>query len=632
MRHGWEQQAVQFIANEQRDNGGFLTSLSSSHAQFYSKTKIHTIFTTALIVRFLHTVPNVSAIIDAASEYLLSQQHTSGAWNYWEADAPEQLDMPLPDDFDDTSCAFAALLLHRKIEIDGTRQAQLAKLLVAAESSTGGPYRTWIGQPSTAKWSDIDPVVNANIGYLLSLQTIILPSLITFFDTALAQNKLTSPYYASDVPTLFFLSEWYQGSQHTILSQKISKRLGCTTLNALELSLLILAAWNCRLAEQHIAPAQARLLTLLHPGGYWRASTMYIHRTSEGRVEYAGSAALTTACAIRAMAVKPSDYGQNKTSNTRPPSIAIMRTVKHKTRYMSDDMLRATYLEQVRATVLADKNYQITNPVKHITRAFDLHVPASTATNLNLGSLNGWIAYTIYDDFLDDEGRPADISIANVALRESLTRFRAALPHSKVFQSQVDTVFSVVDAANLWEVRYSRVTVASGILAYNKLPDYGDYTQLAERSWGHTLAAFGVLQAADITHKTETQHQLQQFFNHYLIARQLNDDAHDWETDLSNGHVTAVVAELLRAHGVRSVNIANDLPKLRQTYWGRVICTIATMIQYHAARAAEAVAKLKCPHPEALLAWLIPLERAANDAQQKHTYAAQFISTYTSLH
>jgi hypothetical protein len=34
---------------------------------------------------------------------------------------------------------------------------------------------------------------------------------------------------------------------------------------------------------------------------------------------------------------------------------------------------------------------------------------------LSLANMFGWIAYTIYDDFLDEEGSPKNLSIANIS-------------------------------------------------------------------------------------------------------------------------------------------------------------------------------------------------------------------------
>lgn len=55
----------------------------------------------------------------------------------------------------------------------------------------------------------------------------------------------------------------------------------------------------------------------------------------------------------------------------------------------------------------------------------------------------------------------------------------------------------------------------------------------------------------------------------YCAARQLNDDIHDWEDDLSNGRITYVSSLLLRqAHIKPGEHLLQELmPKLRKIFW-----------------------------------------------------------------
>jgi hypothetical protein len=83
-------------------------------------------------------------------------------------------------------------------------------------------------------------------------------------------------------------------------------------------------------------------------------------------------------------------------------------------------------------------------------------------------------------------------------------------------------------------------------------------------------------------------------FRHYLIARQLHDDAHDWAEDLLRGRVNSVGALVIKnfrdkypqhAH----VAIADTLPLLREFFWEEVIDVVARLIDDHidAARRAR---------------------------------------------
>jgi geranylgeranyl pyrophosphate synthase len=165
------------------------------------------------------------------------------------------------------------------------------------------------------------------------------------------------------------------------------------------------------------------------------------------------------------------------------------------------------------------------------------------------------------------------------------------------------------------------------------LPQYGDYTQLAERSWGHTLTASGVLMAAGSAPASQELVQLQRFFRHFLIARQLNDDAHDWEDDLRCGHITAVVALLLGSESHKGIRLklANHIGSLRERFWEETIVQVTQLIQEHIGTAREALAA--CPaiqHPEQLLSWIDKLERSAQAVIDGRTEAKRFIATMTT--
>lgn len=342
-----------------------------------------------------------------------------------------------------------------------------------------------------------------------------------------------------------------------------------------------------------------------------------------------GSAALTAVCVLRALADSPSaSLPASANQQVSKPKPSVLQAARQAIHYVTDKQLRAAYLGHVQRIVTRDVMLQITEPADVIASAYDSTLSRSTKTSLNLGSLNGWIAYTIYDDVIDNEADPLDICVANLAHRESLTHFRAAIPESAAFNATVDEAFSRIDAANLWELTHARASISGGNLSVTEFPDYGDYSQLANRSWGHTLTACGVLYAISATPK-QLRYQ-QQFYTHYLIARQLNDDAHDWESDLTRGHMTAAVTTLLQTAGTPEVSLASDLKNLRNIFWNDVAQILAQRIEYHTDLARTALLDSNCPYPQPLLAWLEPLEHAARDTLRQQARAKQFIREFTA--
>jgi hypothetical protein len=146
-------------------------------------------------------------------------------------------------------------------------------------------------------------------------------------------------------------------------------------------------------------------------------------------------------------------------------------------------------------------------------------------TALGAVNLYGWIAYTIYDDFLDEEGDVAKLSVANVALREVTGVFESILPGTG-FVNYAHNVMDMIDSANTWEVTMARNRIKkSDNLKDIQLPDWGNLEKLSARSFGHALGSIALLYSLGFYDLSPEVKNLEKFFKSYLIAKQLNDDA-----------------------------------------------------------------------------------------------------------
>src|SRR5690606_4892465 len=101
----------------------------------------------------------------------------------------------------------------------------------------------------------------------------------------------------------------------------------------------------------------------------------------------------------------------------------------------------------------------------------------------------------------------------------------------------------------------------------------------------------GVLYAAEKNKKIIGA--VREFFKHYIIARQLNDDAHDWEEDMEKGHINSVgalivkkwIASSSRHHLERGINLRNK-KALQHLLWdGEVIDEVCREIEEHTEKA-----------------------------------------------
>lgn len=632
------QNVISYLQKQQAADGSFGGATSPSITPFVGRRKQPTIFPTILILDCLREVIGTEDIRLRAAKYLEGQVSDDGSWNYWDVTSTAKQAQPYPDDLDDTACALAALTRSGKSWVDGFRLGQFARLLVAAEQRPGGPYNTWLIDARKApQWQNVDVAVNANIGYALSLHAVRVSGLMGYLDQALAQDALTSSYYVGELPVLYFLSRWYQGEQQHRLAAKVAQYINQNAaVTALDTALLLSAACRAGLPKQQLA-GLADSLQQAATGRHWPAAAFYVDPVYSGTQHYGGSAALTTALALEALTA----YANMNLD--APPMViarkrgvpAIMADVRNDAVTLPNDRLRRRYLVTARRVMQDAAGEQITAPATIIDQAGGWGTPQRTLTGLNLASLNGWMAYTLYDDFLDGRGRSEQLNVANAALRRSYARCVAALPNHPDWAAYVDHVFDVIDSANDWEQQYARAQVRGGRITLNHLPDYAAYDQLADRSWGHSLAATGVaLKHYGSLHDPQLQHLLA-FFRHFLIARQLNDDAHDWEEDLRAGHVSAVLAMLLDGmyELPHTCSVDDELDSLRQHFWQHTISDAAELIGAHLTAARQELDVLSRDlEVMVLLGWLDTLESAVAAALKGRDEAVRFMQAYEGSH
>ncbi len=548
---------------------------------------------------------------------MLQNRNKNWTWNYWKRDTSlATIKSNYPDDLDDTANALLAIRAYRPSVINGTSLAHIANVLISAEEYVGGPYRTWLTMTPDEKWRDVDVVVNANIGALLSRLGVTTTKLEEYIEEQLEKSSLESPYYISAIPAMYFLSHWYP-DKHNIVRNMISDLLQNTTHNALMLSMLITAGRNYRLEPAILRLASNDLLRL-RTDDHWPAEALYLDPMKSGKQLYAGSAALTTSFAIEALTLLTKNHLAVTTAKVTATSKSnYNKYIAPQHQSVLEDRLAQTILK----LRMDDKSGLITKPAHILNKAYNGSVKKQTLRNLNLACIHGWIAYDIYDDFLDEEGSLAQLPLANKAARQMCDYFAQSLPGSIPFRKQVQSVLDTLDAANIWELRNARATKKNGRLVY-KLADYKSYRHLAEKSFGILLAPIGV---AIISNKPIQP--LIKFFTHFLIARQLNDDAHDWEEDLIHGHISAVVSMVLRNTKPNSCVIERDLPELRRYFWQTTIHDISSLIQHHCSQARLLFEDCEFVQTKEIQNLLKPLELAAEEAKNESRKASEFLGT-----
>jgi len=181
---------------------------------------------------------------------------------------------------------------------------------------------------------------------------------------------------------------------------------------------------------------------------------------------------------------------------------------------------------------------------------------------LEQANLDLWRALNIYDDFLDQEGRPSDLPLGNGYYRRFLTAYyRLDLPIP--FYQIMEKILDKLDKANRNETLYYRARKKKDELIFpSRLPGWKNIDGLADKSLALALSPIAILYLfkKGKSDKQPNDRRIKatlNFFRFALTAKQLADDAGDWREDLAKGRLTPANALIVRA--AREKNIKLDL-------------------------------------------------------------------------
>lgn len=640
-------QALLFLAGQQKRNGGFLSLTSTDKNKFENSKTYPTTFFTANILNCLNSLSDSSltnSVRKKAARFLLFEKGKFWSFNYWQRNSEESKLMPYPDDLDDTACALAALAGFDPKFITGKALANVVKILTAAEVQPGGPYKTWLVDKKAKKvWRDVDLAINANIAYFLSMQKTDLPNLTELFDKAIKINKFESSYYPEIFPTIYFISRSYKGKQNKKQAGYLLSRClpDSSWGNPLNTALAVSALINLGFHKLKELEKSIGYLIDNFNGKSWQPYAFCLDPARKGQTYFAGSSALTTAFCLEAMHKYLFLQQQLHRQETKEKIFSpyesktyqkIVGLAKNRFSVLAPEVKNSA-LQILGKTIAKDTDRQIVLLPFWFRSALGENgkpVTDEQIAGLGLANLYGWITYSIYDDFFDGEGKIDLLPTANTGLRE-LTAFYTQLlgknnDNYKTFKRILDNM----EAANAWENRHCRGETANDRLTVPKhLPDFKNLRQLANKSLGHALGPIAILMLLNFKHNSRQIKNLISFFTHYLIARQLNDDAHDWLEDLHAGRINSVGVEMLAAFDKKTFNFQRDERKLQKLFWNDILPQTAQNIFKHVKSARLALSHIGViEKPDTLLNLLARPEAAARQALEESKKMRDFLSSY----
>jgi len=636
--------AVDFIGSLQEPNGSFPTRTSVYPDNFDNATVCRSNFATSLISLSLSLINTEKSkvIRKGVSKYLLSEKSEHWTFNYWSRKSSHYKTMPYPDDLDDSSCALAALYKFDSSLIDGNVLARISQVLTALESKVGGPYKTWlVSAEADQGWQDIDIAVNANIAYFLSLLGVNLPKINKYIIQGIEAGQPTSPYYPTQYPIYYFISRFYKGNHRKKVVEKlIQLREERHITNPMDMALFVSTCLNFGYDYPEIATDIKYIISKQNDFGGWNAYAFYtgINPTKTKGVYYEGAESLTSAFCVEAL----DKYLQNIAKNKHRPKkalldrkqLAIKKAIINEFNceiaVFSDDfkMLANKILKQITTSEIGDQvlllPYYFQLSLQENVRN---RVTNDLIIKLGLANLFGWIAYTLFDDFYDDEGDKSLLPIANTCLRKLAKIYSSDLKND-TFSQFFDEYMNTLDDSNVWEILNCSLKREDFAFVIKKV-DFGEKSiKIAEKSIGHILGPIYILNHLGIDTKSLSFQETKDFLTHYLVAKQMNDDAHDWEEDLKAGKSTCVLDILFTDFAQKTVGL-EKIDELKEIFWNKTILKVCDLVQYHLVESTRALNRVAIIENKTIFLTMINnLEKIRIKTLKERQDTLDFIQSY----
>lgn len=638
---------IDFLTGSQREDGSFPGFVSASK-DFDRSEENQSVFPACLILSSLNSLPGskeLEKIKNKAAKFLLSQKSDFWSWNYWKRNSSDSRATPYPDDLDDTCCAVSALIGHNPELVSVKAVAKAVNLLAYCESKEGGPYYTWITSPDADKsWKDIDLAVNSNIAFFLSLQEVTLPSLVAFAEKAIASEKYDSPYYHSPYAVIYFISRWYKGKKKDkVVSYLLKKRLKNHSWgNPLETALAVSALINLGCKMESVEESLVSILEN-RANGKWRAYPFVVEKIKGKQKYYSGSAELTTAFCLEALSkfsALSDSMARKRKAGTDNEAEKMRKKIIELTdrRFSAFDSEMATDFSSVRKKMLkGDGANRLMLLPYYFQKSLKKQqsIDEKIIVELCAAGLYGWMAYTIYDDFFDNEGSSKLLPLANICLRELVSIYQKNFSKDEKFLKFFEITMDKIDAANAWETRNCRTKIfGSRLTIPERLPDYGNMERLADRSIGYALGPAAVLYMHTGKIESPEIKNLMAFFENYIIARQLNDDAHDWEVDLKKGQLSPAVVSVLKKYSGRRKNkkesdLKKETKELQKIFWHEVIQEVCGKSIFHVKKVGRHLRKIAGVKDKTVFeAMLASVEKSAKEALAEQKEMLEFLEEY----
>lgn len=513
------------------------------------------VFENSLLLSFSKPESNVKAKLD----YLLKQKTSGGIF-----------DKHMGTNF----LALSAILKHRPDFVNGKTLAKILTTLTQIESAEGGPYYSELH--TVSKKIALD--TNVIIGYFLSLQNVDLDSVDEYIDKAIQKKDFRTELFGSELFVVYFISKFYSGNKKQLLINFLEKSEPKSTVDTL---LISLSLYNLGL---DVSKLKKKL-------------SAKIKKTPTDELEKAIYHELLEK--FRKEVTEESKY----TTEEKQMMTLILKAAKARFSSLFGDMPKLAQ-QEINKTIEGNSDKQMSLTPLYMRKAIGAkgkEFSDNLIAQMGLANIFYWTAFIIYDDFWDEDeaANPQVLPTANLYARHYSNFFTSLLPDSSGFTEFFHELMDKLDAANTWETKYCRTKVDGNKFSVPEtLPKYGNYERKYQPASGHVLGPVAMLVQLGYKLNSQEVSNLIEYFKHYLIGMQINDDAHDWEEDMQRGHLSTVVVLLLKEWikkypKKKEIDLIKDKEELQKLFWFETIEKACNTAISHTKKSRNALHQIK---------------------------------------
>lgn len=515
------------------------------------------------------------------------------------------------------------LELYRTKDNSAYFLATLCNNLLVCEEKVGGPYNSWIVKDFIeTSYCHIDSAINGIIHSILLRNGISLPRLNNYFSKQIPSEEILSK------PLSLLCGSFDKArSVEAICEELLHLQNEDGYWDTLfDTACAIIFLRNNNVPQHRIGRAYEFVRHALDHNNiilspilsYQRKSNMEWVISSHQLTQLVCACALITYDSVQSKKqINPSSHFLLKQfdEDTLAWEPAIRSNVRK---------LYSAYLEEPECNQAVTIPSLIINDYNHASKSLTIEDLSYTNTLV-------WFSYRLLDSIIDEKNRKALIPLAFASLRLCMKKLNS-LPESR--QSTLELILSRLENALHWEIEHAFCTLKDeSTLTIPTLPVYGRLKHLSHKSSAAVIIPLLTLYRLGFKPHSPECIAMREFFNPYLIARQLSDDAEDWMADLRKGYINPVGAHILRYFyqplpppNPLEITISSDLPNLSTLFSTLVFRLTIKKIDNHLTKARQKA--LPYFFSQSFVSTLLqPLETGLQRAQQNKKDVDTFIET-----